>query len=128
MREAIHAVFLFHAIEAGLDMGIVNAGALVPYDTIDPVLREAIEDVVLNRTDDSLAATERLLEPGRGPPGERRGRRGGRRGVALAARRRADHARAGQGHRRLRRGRHRGACARRSRPAAAGRSRSSRAR
>ncbi|WP_370290483.1 methionine synthase [Nocardioides sp.] len=62
VREAIHAVFLFHAIKAGLDMGIVNAGALVPYDTIDPELREAIEDVVLNRTDDSIAATERLLE------------------------------------------------------------------
>ncbi|MEZ0580527.1 methionine synthase [Nocardioides sp. MH1] len=62
VREAIHAVFLFHAIEAGLDMGIVNAGALVPYSEIDPELRDAIEDVVLNRTDDSLAATERLLE------------------------------------------------------------------
>jgi 5-methyltetrahydrofolate--homocysteine methyltransferase len=61
VREAIHAVFLFHAIEAGLDMGIVNAGALVPYDQIDPELRDAIEDVILNRTDDSLAATERLL-------------------------------------------------------------------
>ncbi|MDH2415685.1 methionine synthase [Nocardioides sp. CER19] len=61
VREAIHAVFLFHAIEAGLDMGIVNAGALVTYDQIDPELRDAIEDVVLNRTDDSLAATERLL-------------------------------------------------------------------
>ncbi|MEQ6899710.1 methionine synthase [Nocardioides sp. YIM 152588] len=62
VREAIHAVFLFHAIAAGLDMGIVNAGALVTYDQIDPALRDAIEDVVLNRTDDSLAATERLLE------------------------------------------------------------------
>ena len=62
VREAIHAVFLFHAINAGLDMGIVNAGALVTYDEIDPELREAIEDVVLNRTDDSVAATERLLE------------------------------------------------------------------
>lgn len=61
VREAIHAVFLYHAIAAGLDMGIVNAGALVTYDQIDPELREAIEDVVLNRTDDSLAATERLL-------------------------------------------------------------------
>ena len=61
VREAIHAVFLFHAIEAGLDMGIVNAGALVPYSEIDPELRDAIEDVVLNRTGDSLAATERLL-------------------------------------------------------------------
>jgi len=62
VREAIHAVFLFHAIAAGLDMGIVNAGALVTYDQIDPELRDAIEDVILNRTGDSLAATERLLE------------------------------------------------------------------
>lgn len=62
VREAIHAVFLYHAVEAGLDMGIVNAGALVPYSEIDPELRDAIEDVVLNRTDDSVAATERLLE------------------------------------------------------------------
>nr|WP_277451480.1 methionine synthase [Janibacter sp. DB-40] len=59
VREAIHAVFLYHAIRAGMDMGIVNAGALVPYDTIDPELRERIEDVVLNRREDS---TERLLE------------------------------------------------------------------
>ena len=59
VREAIHAVFLFHAIRAGLDMGIVNAGALVPYDTIDPELRDRIEDVVLNRRED---AAERLLE------------------------------------------------------------------
>ncbi|GAB4003801.1 methionine synthase [Nocardioides ultimimeridianus] len=62
VREAIHAVFLYHAINAGLDMGIVNAGALVVYDQVDPELRDAIEDVILNRTDDSLAATERLLE------------------------------------------------------------------
>lgn len=62
VREAIHAVFLFHAIEAGLDMGIVNAGALLPYSEIDEELRDAIEDVVLNRTDDPQAATERLLE------------------------------------------------------------------
>ncbi|HOB50927.1 MAG TPA: methionine synthase [Mycobacterium sp.] len=59
VREAIHAVFLFHAIKAGLDMGIVNAGALVPYDSIDPELRDRIEDVVLNRRPD---AGERLLE------------------------------------------------------------------
>jgi 5-methyltetrahydrofolate--homocysteine methyltransferase len=59
VREAIHAVFLYHAISAGMDMGIVNAGALVPYDQIDPDLRERIEDVVLNRRADS---TERLLE------------------------------------------------------------------
>ena len=59
VREAIHAVFLFHAIKAGLDMGIVNAGGLVPYDSIDPELRERITDVVLNRRAD---AGERLLE------------------------------------------------------------------
>jgi 5-methyltetrahydrofolate--homocysteine methyltransferase len=62
VREAIHAVFLFHAIRAGLDMGIVNAGALVVYDEVDKELRDAIEDVVLNRVDDTAAATERLLE------------------------------------------------------------------
>ena len=59
VREAIHAVFLFHAIEAGLDMGIVNAGALVVYDQVDEELRDRIEDVVLNRRED---AAERLLE------------------------------------------------------------------
>ncbi|GAB6987425.1 methionine synthase [Nocardioides pyridinolyticus] len=59
VREAIHAVFLFHAIEAGLDMGIVNAGALAPYTEVEPELRERIEDVVLNRRPD---AAERLLE------------------------------------------------------------------
>jgi 5-methyltetrahydrofolate--homocysteine methyltransferase len=59
VREAFNAVFLYHAIQAGMDMGIVNAGALVVYDEIDPGLRERIEDVVLNRRPDS---TERLLE------------------------------------------------------------------
>jgi 5-methyltetrahydrofolate--homocysteine methyltransferase len=59
VREAIHSVFLYHAIQAGMDMGIVNAGALVVYDEIDPELRERIEDVVLNRRGDS---TERMLE------------------------------------------------------------------
>lgn len=59
VREAMHSVFLYHAIRAGLDMGIVNAGQLVIYDDIDPLLRERIEDVVLNRRAD---ATDRLLE------------------------------------------------------------------
>ena len=59
VREAIHSVFLYHAIKAGMDMGIVNAGALAIYDDLDPVLRERVEDVVLNRRSD---ATERLLE------------------------------------------------------------------
>ena len=59
VREAIHSVFLYHAIRAGLDMGIVNAGQLTVYDDIDPELRERAEDLVLNRRPD---ATERLLE------------------------------------------------------------------
>ncbi|MFK0277750.1 methionine synthase [Ensifer sp. NPDC090286] len=59
VREAMHAVFLYHAIQAGMDMGIVNAGQLAVYDAIDPDLREACEDVVLNRRADS---TERMLE------------------------------------------------------------------
>ena len=58
VREAMHAVFLYHAIHAGMDMGIVNAGQLAVYESIDPELREACEDVVLNRNTD---ATERLL-------------------------------------------------------------------
>ncbi|MFA6986344.1 MAG: dihydropteroate synthase, partial [Arenimonas sp.] len=58
VREAIHAVFLYHAIQAGMDMGIVNAGGLPILDDLEPSLREAVEDVVLNRRDD---ATERLL-------------------------------------------------------------------
>ena len=58
VREAIHAVFLYHAIGAGLTMGIVNAGQLAVYDEIDAELREAVEDVVSNRRPDS---TERLL-------------------------------------------------------------------
>ena len=59
VREAMHSVFLYHAIAAGMDMGIVNAGQLAVYEDIDPALREACEDVVLNRRDD---ATERLLD------------------------------------------------------------------
>jgi 5-methyltetrahydrofolate--homocysteine methyltransferase len=58
MREAMHSVFLYHAIAAGMDMGIVNAGQLQVYDEIDPELRELCEDVILNRTP---FATERLL-------------------------------------------------------------------
>ena len=58
VREAMHAVFLYHAIKAGLDMAIVNAGQLAVYDELDPALREHVEDLVLNRRPD---ATERLL-------------------------------------------------------------------
>jgi len=59
VREAMHAVFLYHAIRAGMDMGIVNAGSLTLYDDVEPELRERVEDVLLNRRED---ATERLLE------------------------------------------------------------------
>ena len=59
VREAIHTVFLYHAVQAGMDLGIVNAGQLGVYDSVDPDLRERVEDVVLNRRPD---ATERLLE------------------------------------------------------------------
>ncbi len=59
VREAIHTVFLYHAIQAGMDMGIVNAGMVGVYDDLEPVLRERVEDVVLNRRPD---AGERLIE------------------------------------------------------------------
>jgi 5-methyltetrahydrofolate--homocysteine methyltransferase len=59
VRQAIHVVFLYHAIRAGMDMGIVNAGALPLYDDLDADLRERVEDIVLNRRPD---ATERMLE------------------------------------------------------------------
>ncbi|MDE2048164.1 MAG: dihydropteroate synthase, partial [Betaproteobacteria bacterium] len=68
VREAIHTVFLYHAIRAGLDMGIVNAGMIGVYDDLDAQLRERVEDVVLNRRpqyrpgEPPLTATERLLE------------------------------------------------------------------
>lgn len=59
VREAIHSVFLYHAIKAGMDMGIVNAGQLAVYDDIPDLLRERVEDVILNRRPD---ATERLID------------------------------------------------------------------
>ena len=61
VREAMHSVFLFHAIRAGMDMGIVNAGQLVVYDEIEPELRERCEDVILNRNNENNEATERLI-------------------------------------------------------------------
>ena len=102
-------------------MGIVNAGALVVYDQVDPELRERIEDVVLNRRPD---AAERLLEIA-----ERYNRAAGEEAEATEQEWRAlpvggaDHARAGEGHRRLRRVATPRSCARRSPSAAAGRSR-----
>ena len=75
VREAIHSVFLYHAIRAGMDMGIVNAGALPVYDDIPAELRERVEDLVLNRRDD---ATERMLEIADEVRGGERGSAGGR--------------------------------------------------
>jgi 5-methyltetrahydrofolate--homocysteine methyltransferase len=62
VREAIHAVFLYHAVNAGMDMGIVNAGQLVVYDEIDAVLRNLCEDVILNKNNDNNQATEALIQ------------------------------------------------------------------
>ncbi len=61
VREAMHAVFLYYAIKAGMDMGIVNAGQLVIYDEIEPQLREMCEDVILNRNNDNNEATEKFI-------------------------------------------------------------------
>ncbi len=61
VREAMHAVFLYYTIQAGMDMGIVNAGQLVVYDEIDPKLRKMCEDVILNRNNDNNEATEALI-------------------------------------------------------------------
>ena len=101
VREAMHSVFLYHAIQAGMDMGIVNAGQLAVYDEIDPELRELCEDVVLNRRPD---ATERLLEAAPRFKGDGIGRRqGGRSRMARLAGREAARARARQRHHRVHR-------------------------
>lgn len=61
VREAIHSVFLYYAIAAGMDMGIVNAGQLVIYDDIEPTLKQLCEDVILNRNNDDNGATDKLI-------------------------------------------------------------------
>jgi len=61
VREAMHSVFLYHAIKVGMDMGIVNAGQLVVYDEIEPELRKLCEDVILNRNNENNEATEKLI-------------------------------------------------------------------
>ena len=103
VREAMHSVFLYHAIRVGMDMGIVNAGQLAVYDEIDPELRELCEDVVLNRRPD---ATERLLRGRAALQGRRLDAEGGGPRMALGAGRKAARARARQRHHRFhRRGR-----------------------
>jgi 5-methyltetrahydrofolate--homocysteine methyltransferase len=105
VREAMHSAFLYHAIQAGMDMGIVNAGQLTVYEDIpDPELRERVEDVLLNRRPD---ATERLLEIADAVPRAGEDAEGGR-SLARGARRRAAGPRPGQRHHRLHRRRHGG--------------------
>jgi len=89
VREAIHAVFLFHAIRAGLDMGIVNAGALPVLEDLEPQLRERVEDVVLARRPD---ATERLLEIADQAKGQARARKNDTAWRELAVAERLQHA------------------------------------
>ncbi len=111
VREAMHSVFLYHAIQAGMDMGIVNAGQLAVYDDIDPELREACEDVILNRRPD---ATERLLALAETLHAARARRR--RKPISTWREwpvGEAADARAGPRHHRLHRGRHRGGAPRR---------------
>ena len=72
VREAMHSAFLYHAIRAGLDMGIVNAGQLAVYEEIEPDLRELVEDVLFNRRAD---ATERLVDFAETREGERQSAR-----------------------------------------------------
>jgi 5-methyltetrahydrofolate--homocysteine methyltransferase len=62
VREAMHSVFLYHAIHAGMDMGIVNAGQLVVYDEIEKTLKQLCEDVILNKNNDNNEATEKLIQ------------------------------------------------------------------
>ena len=104
VREAIHTVFLYHAIQAGMDMGIVNAGMVGVYDDLEPELRERVEDVVLNRRDGRRRAPDRDRR-------ERQGRRPRTTAPRLAWRakpvRRAPVPRAGARHHRLHRRRHR---------------------
>jgi 5-methyltetrahydrofolate--homocysteine methyltransferase len=70
VRQAMHSVFLYHAIKAGMDMGIVNAGQMAVYDDVDPELREGCEDVVLNRRDDAAERLLKLADKYRGQGGE----------------------------------------------------------
>ncbi len=115
VREAIHTVFLYHAIQAGMTMGIVNAGQLGVYEDIEPELRERVEDVVLNRRPD---AGERLVQfAEQVKAGGRKTRRGPR--VARRAGREAAGPRTGPRHHQVRRRGHRGVPRCRSRPAAA---------
>ena len=94
VREAMHAAFLYHAIQAGLDMGIVNAGQLAVYEEIPKDLLERVEDVLLNRRPDAterlIAFAETVKEREKGPVAEDAWRKGTRRGAARARARAGD--------------------------------------
>ena len=125
IREAMHSAFLYHAIRAGMDMGIVNAGVLAVYEDIPKDLLERVEDVLLNRRDD---ATERLVEAAEAIKAQKSGdkARTAKEEERVAARHGGGAAfpRAGQGHHGLHRRRHRGGAP----PSSPGRWRSSRGR
>ncbi len=108
VREAMHSVFLYHAIKAGMDMGIVNAGQMAVYDDLDPELREACEDVVLNRRPD---AAERLLALAQKFHGHGKEKKEADLAWREAAGGAAAVARAGARHHRFHRGRYRGGAA-----------------
>ena len=105
VREAIHTVFLYHAIKAGMTMGIVNAGMLGIYDDLEPELRAKVEDVVLNKQPRRRGGAGRFRPDGQGRQGQ--GHRAGPE-LARAVRRETPRTRLDQGHYRFRRGRYRG--------------------
>ena len=98
VREAMHSVFLYHAIKAGMDMGIVNAGQMIVYDDIDPELRQTCEDVILNRDRERLRAAAGL---GRKIPRQGEADQGTGSGLARMAGREAALPRAGARHHRI---------------------------
>ena len=113
VREAMHSVFLYHAIQAGMDMGIVNAGQLAVYAEIDPELRELCEDVVLNRRKDcDRAAASSWPRNSRAPAPRPQEKDAAWR---EAQRREASRICAGQRRHRIHRGRRRGSAAQRRR-------------
>ena len=108
VREAMHSVFLYHAIKAGMDMGIVNAGQMIVYDDIDPELRQTCEDVILNR---DPGASRAAAGAGGKIPRQGKADQGAGSRLARMAGREAAQPRAGARHHRVHRGRHRGRAA-----------------
>ena len=117
VREAIHTVFLYHAIQAGMDMGIVNAGMVGVYDDLEPELRERVEDVVLNRRADAGERLVEIAENAKGAAKDDSARLAWRAGTVA----RAPEPCAGARHHRLHRRRHRRMLARHPGRAAGGR-------